>query len=160
MSVTTGVRRLLAACVLVLGLGACGGDDDGGVVADDPDAPVTGAPDPGGPAPDGGARIVTPTPGLDGVVRAALDSAVVLDDGRLEVRFYGGVQECYGVDHVDVAETDTEVTVSVFTGSRPEAAARACIEIAELQAVIVTLDAPLAERVVVDGSSGTPVTVG
>jgi hypothetical protein len=104
--------------------------------------------------------VVTPTPGLDGVVPAAIDSVVALDGAKLEVRFYSGVEDCYGVDRVDVEETDAEVTVSVFTGSRPEARDIACIEIAELVAVVLTLDAPLGDRVVVDGSSGAPVTVG
>ena len=154
------MTRLVIVATLLLGLTACGNEDDGGVVADDPDAPVTAPPDAGGPAPDGGARVVTPTPGLDGVVNAAIDSVVARAEDELEVRFYGGVAECYGVDRVEVTETDAEVTISVFTGSLPEAAGRACIEIAELQAVVVDLDAPLAGRAVVDGSSGAPVTVG
>ena len=104
--------------------------------------------------------MVVPTPGLDGVVRAAIDSAVVLDGTKLEVRFYSGVEDCYGVERVDVEESDAEVTVSVFTGSRPEARDLACIEIAELVAVVVTLDAPLGDRALVDGSSGASVSVG
>lgn len=130
----------------------------------DPDTPVSddgnsssgGGGDAGAPV-GGEARIVHPTPGLVGVVEATLDSAVLRDGNKVEARFYGGVADCYGVDHVDVVESPTDVTITVFTGSPPEAAARTCIEIAELQAVIVPLDAPLGDRVVLDGSSGAQV---
>jgi hypothetical protein len=104
--------------------------------------------------------VVTPTPGLDGVVPAAIDSARALDGDKLEVRFYSGVEDCYGLERVDLDETDTEVTVAVFTGSRPEARDVACIEIAELVSTVVTLDAPLGDRAVVDASTGAPVPLG
>ena len=159
------MKRLALVLVsfLLVGLAACGDDSDGS--ADDPDAPVTDAPgggDGGGDTTvpgDGGPGLVGPTPGLDGVVPAAIDSARSVADDKLEVAFYNGVPECYGVDRVEVDETDTEVTVSVFTGSLPLDGEVACIEIAVLQAVAVTLDAPLGERTLVDGSTGTEVAV-
>jgi hypothetical protein len=104
--------------------------------------------------------VVVPTPGLDGVVAAAIDSAVALDGSKLEVRFYSGVEDCYGLERIDVEETEADVTVAVFTGSRPEARDVACIEIAELVAAVVTLDAPLGDRAVLDASSGAEVPVG
>lgn len=158
------MKRLLLLTVLVLGPAACGSDDDE-VASNDPDTPVTQDPslvDPG-PGTDpgaGGAAILTPTPGLDNPNPAAIDSVHSTADNKLEVRFYNGVQECYGVDRVEVVETDTEVSLTVFTGSLPGNAARVCIDLAQLQAVAVTLDAPLGERAVVDGSSGAPVAVG
>lgn len=157
------MHRLLLIGVLLV-VAACGDDDVDVGSGGDPDTPVSNSPDPGAGAADsaggGDPRIVEPTPGLDGVVVNAIDSVVLRDDAELEVRFYGGVEECYGVDHVDVVETDVDVTVTVSTGSRPEAAGQACIEIAELQAVIVRLGQPLGDRAVIDGSSGSRVTDG
>ena len=119
--------------------------------------------DPGGggePPGDGGPLLVGPTPGLDGVVNVALDSAELVADDKLEVAFYNGVTECYGVDRVEVLETDDEVTISVFTGGLPLEGDVACIDLAQLQAVAVTLDAPLGDRPLIDGSSGAEVPVG
>ena len=125
----------------------------------DPNTPVSNDPgdDPAMDPANGEARIVSPTPGLTGVVESALDSALLRDGNKVEARFYGGVADCYGVDHVDVEETAAAVTITVFTGIPQEAIARSCIEIAELQAVIVPLGAPLGDRVVIDGSSGAQV---
>lgn len=171
------VRRplvLAVAILAVLGPVAACGDDDDAVVSDpgtrisEPapdDLPATLPGDDGnaagggddGDAGDGGPRVVNPTPGLDGVVPTALDSAVALPSDKVEVRFYGGVEGCHGVDHIEVEEAAESVTVTVFTGTPPEAAARACIEIAEFQAVIVALASPLAGRAIVDGSTGAEV---
>jgi hypothetical protein len=161
------VRRVLLLSIagLALLLAGCG-DDDGGVVAgDDLDAPVSDEPgtDPTSGSDDPGGddlRVVEPTPGLDGTVENAIDSASVLENDKLEVRFYNGVEDCYGLDRVEVEETATDVTVTVVTGSRPDVAGRACIEIAELVVTVVTLDAPLGERTLIDGSAGTAVTMG
>lgn len=160
------MKRLLAV-LLVLSFAACGYDDE--TTADGPDSPVTGAPDGDGGGDDGGGGdgggggndgLINPTPGLNGVTASAIDSAVLVADDKLEVAFFNGVRDCYGVDRVEVEETDVEVTVTVFTGTLPAAVGRACIEIAELQKVVVALDAPLGERTLVDGSGGTPVAVG
>jgi hypothetical protein len=156
------VKRLPFVLLLVsvlVGLGTGCGDDDES--ADDPDTPVTAGPGDGGGQPpgDGGPVLVGPTPGLDGVVAVAIDSAELVAEDKLEVAFYNGILECYGVDRVEVLETDTEVTVSVFTGSLPLDGDVACIDIAQLQAVAVTLDAPLGDRRLIDGSSGTEVPV-
>ena len=79
------------------------------------------------------------------------EKVVALDERTLEVRFWGGVEECYGVDRVDVEYGETDVTVTVFQGRVPTA--EACIEIAVLTAVRVTLDEPLAGRKIVDGAA-------
>jgi hypothetical protein len=49
------------------------------------------------------------------------------------------------------------VIVEVGVGSNPAAGAVACIEIAELQAVRLTLAEPLGDRAIVDASTGQPV---
>jgi hypothetical protein len=78
------------------------------------------------------------------------EKVVVLDERTLEVRFWGGVEECYGVDRVDVVYGETEVTATVYQGRVPTA--EVCIEIAVLTAVRVKLDEPLAGRTIVDGA--------
>jgi hypothetical protein len=160
---------VLVALLCPLGLlAACGDDDDGGAVGSstgDTSGSGSGSGDVATTAPDattvettpGGARVVNPTPGLNGVNETALDSVVSQPNNKLEVRFYGGVVDCYGVDHIDVEEADDAVTITVYTGTPPAAAATSCIDIAELQAVIVALASPLGERHIIDGSSGAEV---
>ena len=153
-------RTPVLAVAFAVGLlvAACGSEDNGGVIVGDPNAPVTAPAGSQDTVPPGGeAVLVEPRPGLDGVSITAIDSAVLVDDTTLEVRFYNGVQPCNGVDHVTVDETPTGVTVEVRVGSNPDAGGVACIEIAELQGVRVTLDAPLGDRAVVDASTGQPV---
>lgn len=155
-------RRTTAVLVAALASGllavGCNSEDNGGVIAGDPNTPVTSPPgsDDTSPPAGGGARLVEATPGLDGVAVTAIDSVVVIDDTTLEIRFYNGVEPCYGVDHVTVDETPTAVTVEVGVGSNPDAGGVACIEIAELQGVRVSLTAPLGDRAVIDASTGAP----
>jgi hypothetical protein len=160
------MRRSLVVLLALLSplglLAACGDDDDGGAVGSSGGDPGTGAVETTVPATTvettpGGARVVNPTPGLNGVNPTALDSVVQQPNNKLEVRFYGGVVDCYGVDHIDVQEADDAVTVTVFTGTPPAAANTACVDLAELQAVIVALASPLGERHIIDGSSGADV---
>jgi hypothetical protein len=92
-----------------------------------------------------------PRPGLVDVRPNPFDAVEVLDEKTIEVRFYGGVEECYGVDRVDVEYGVTEVTVTVHQGRVPTA--EVCIEIAVLTAVRVTLNEPLAGRKIVDGAA-------
>jgi hypothetical protein len=145
--------------MVVAGLTACGSEDTGGAVVADGDTPVTSPPGTGGGDDGvGGARLVEPTPGLDNVVTAAIDSVAVIDPATLEVRFYNGVEPCYGVDHVTVvADTADSVTIEVGVGSNPDAGDVACIELAELQGVRLALAAPLGERAMVDAATGQPV---
>jgi hypothetical protein len=157
-------RAGFAALIVVLtspvvaGLTACGSEDTGGAVVGDGDTPVTSPPDTGGDDGVAGARLVEPTPGLDNVVTAAIDSVAVIDAATLEVRFYNGVEPCYGVDHVTVvADTADAVTIEVGVGSNPDAGDVACIELAELQGVRLALTAPLGERAVLDAATGQPV---
>jgi hypothetical protein len=161
------MRRLLAVLLLpLLLLAACGDDGaDQTVTDDDPtsDVPDPGDPtDPGATEPPAGTDPVTPTPGLLDPRPTAIDSVAVAaggDGDKLEVSFYNGVRECYGLDRVEVDESDDSVTIGVFTGSLPPGD-QVCIEIAELQVTVVALDAPLGDRVVVDASTGAAVPVG
>jgi hypothetical protein len=158
-------RRLASVALVVVAaaLAACGSEEDGGAIVGGGDTPVTSPPDTGGGGSGGGAGVggallVEPTPGLDNVVTAAIDSVAVIDPATLEVHFYNGVEPCYGVDHVAVvADTAESVTVEVGVGSNPDAGDVACVELAQLQGVRLALAGPLGERAVVDASTGQPV---
>ena len=67
------------------------------------------------------------------------------DPNAVLVRFYGGVQECFGA-RASAVETADRVTVTLELGNQPDAGDQACIEIAEAQELVVTLDAPVGER--------------
>jgi hypothetical protein len=72
---------------------------------------------------------------------------------RLRIEFYGGVEECEGLDRVVVEESRDAVTVTLFVGRVPTA--EVCIEIAVLKWVTVRVDAPISGREIVDGAAGT-----
>ena len=91
---------------------------------------------------------VEPADDLVGAVVATPTELVVDpdDDAVVLVRFYGGVQDCYGADVTVVRADDSVVEIRLETGSRPEAVDQACIEIAEAQELAVALDAPVGDR--------------
>ena len=154
MESTVRVRAVACAIAGVLLLGACAGRGENRPAAGrpDPDSGVsTTVPSPSSPAPEPTPLLVTPRPGLVDVRPNPYEKVVVLDERTLEVRFWGGVEECYGVDRVDVEYGAKEVTVTVYQGRVPTA--EACIEIAVLTAVRVKLEEPLAGRKIVDGGA-------
>jgi hypothetical protein len=61
------------------------------------------------------------------------------------VHFTTGTPECYGV-HATVTETPDAVSIELHSGTRPEAAERACIMIAVSGTLDVPLNAPLGTR--------------
>jgi hypothetical protein len=131
---------LLAGCAERTGIGAGPG----------PDSPVTSAPSPG-PTGTDGALEVTPRPGLVDVRPQRWEQADAVGPRRVRVEFYGGVEECEGLDHVDVEETAETVTITLFVGRVPEA--EVCIEIAVLKSVTVEVEESLRGRELVDGSA-------
>lgn len=124
-----------------------------------PNAVVSYTPCPGDeePVPSdpyAGARKVEPTPGMANLHPIGFDKVVVGDDDRtLTIFFWSGVEPCYVLDHVDVAETPDTITITLFQGNDPSAGDVACIEIAELKKVVVQLDAPVAGRAIEDGAA-------
>ena len=66
-------------------------------------------------------------------------------DDAVSVRFTSGTPECYGA-HATAVETPESVTVDLTTGTRADAADRACIMIALFGALEVPLTAPLGDR--------------
>ena len=119
---------------------------------DTPDCNDTDLGGSGVPSPE--PQIVEPTPGMINVNPTAFDAATIGDDDiTLTITFWSGVEPCAVLDHVDVAYGTDAVTVTLYQGSDPNAGDVACIEIAVLKQVTVTLNQPLAARDIVDGTS-------
>jgi len=100
-------------------------------------------------------KIIMPSPGLTDVRATAWRRATPSSDGMvLTVDFWGS--PCLSIDHVNVKETPSTVTVTLYEGMLPSMVGSACPEIAVLEAVRVQLSSPLGDRTVVDGAPGTP----
>ena len=77
---------------------------------------------------------------------------------QLRLHYTIGVPECYGtIDDPVVEETETSVTVTLTRVEPRSTGDVACIEIALLKKVTITLDRPLDGRLVRDGSFGGAV---
>jgi hypothetical protein len=131
-------------------LASCG-TRSAGPAAPGPNSPVTSSPVSPGPVPSPTPRLLRPEPGLVDVRAQPWDSSEVLGPRRVQVTFYGGVEACYGLDRVEVRERPERVAITVFLGRKPKA--EVCIDLAELQAARVTLDEPVGDRKIVDGSA-------
>jgi hypothetical protein len=144
---TPVVAALLAGSIL---LTSCAGLRDDGAAAPGPDTPISSTPDPSAPPGKPTPLLVEPRPDLVDIRPQPWDKARVIDPRTVEVRFYGGIEECYGVARVDVDYRKRSVVITVYGGRVPTA--EVCIEIAVLKAVRVDLTEPLAGRRVVDGA--------
>lgn len=138
----TGAARLRAMRLPVLAVccvlaGACG---PGG--ADVPALPEEPTPV--------GATVFTARDDLVEPHPIPLRSWTRVDDDRIAVHFETGTPACFGVD-VTVGESDSAVTVALRGGTLPEAVDRACIMIAVTGVLELTLQAPLADRIVTAG---------
>jgi hypothetical protein len=131
----------------------CGEPSDG----TDPDTPVSSCPvdeEPRTTDPGDDAEPVEPRPGMIGVAPIPFDHVDVgTDDRTLTVFFWSGVEPCYVLDHVDVQEGPTAITITLFQGSDPEVTNVACIDIALLKKVVVQVDEPVGARRIVDGTT-------
>jgi hypothetical protein len=150
-------RQGLATLAAIAGvvLAACGalGSDTARPGAPAPDSPVTASPvDPNSPIPSPTPKLVEPQAGLTDVRPQPWESVEPLGPRTLQVAFYSGVHECYGVDRVEVDYRSKVVAVTLFIGRVP--GNQVCVEIAEYQAVEVELDEPLGGREIVDGAAG------
>ncbi|HYI22663.1 MAG TPA: hypothetical protein VEX62_08515 [Candidatus Limnocylindrales bacterium] len=92
-----------------------------------------------------GATPVEPVPGVVDAIPHAWDHIDVAADGRtITVYYWGGVDSCYGLDRVDTTFKDGVLNVTVFEGRLGNLPAdTACIEIAVLKSVTLTLDQPV-----------------
>ena len=124
-------------------------------VAAEPGAPVAsgepGADEPGAPSDGGGGRVDSGT--------IAVDSFYRYDATHLALNYANGVPECYGAAGTPrVEETADAVVVTIPRTPVRTDGKRACIDIALLGTLDITLDAPLAGRPVLDGArDGAPV---
>jgi hypothetical protein len=141
------VATVLVAIAL---LTSCAGLREGGAAAPGPDTPVSSTPDPGATPRKPTPQLIEPRTGLVDIRPQPWDKARVLDQRTVEVRFYGGVEECYGLARVDVDSRKRSVVITLHAGRVPTA--EVCIEIAVLKAVRVNLTEPLAGRRLVDGA--------
>lgn len=154
MGMRSTVIALLAASLV---LAACGspaesGGPGAGASSPGPDTPTSSTPDPGEPVPSPSPSRVEPRPGQTDVREIGWDTYTRLGPRRLEVTFSSGIEPCYVLDHVDVSETESKITITLFEGRTPTEEDIACIEIAVLKSVVVELDSPLGDRKVKDGT--------
>ena len=134
------MRRLLLLAALLLP--AC---------SDGVRPPVTAAPTiPAAPA------LTVPRPGgLVGLDPSPWHDATYVDPWTFDVHWTAGVEECYRLSEVRVAETATTVTVTLVVGSpRPPSGTQVCRAIGVNARTRVTLTEPLRERRLVDGARG------
>ena len=141
------MKPLLAAA-LALALAGCGGTAPPGSAPDSPVTAPTGAMPPVSPSP----VLVEPRDGLVDVRPIPWRRARPVGARTLRVEFTSGVEECYGLDRVEVRSGPRAVTVTLYEGRVPSA--EVCIEIAVAKAVQVRLDEPLGDRDIRDGARG------
>jgi hypothetical protein len=97
------------------------------------------------------ASYLEPQSGLEALRPAELIAVVeTADPNQAQVVFWAGSQECEGLDHVTVDETDEQVAIDVVVGRRVPADT-ACVDIARRYTTTIELDQPLGDREVVDG---------
>ena len=144
------VRTAAAFLAASLLLASCAGLGDDSAVGPGPDSPISSTPDPGDVPTKSTPTQVKPRAGLVDVRPQPWDEARVVDRRTVEVRFYGGVEECYGLARVDVDYRKRSVVITLHTGR--VSTAEVCIEIAVLKAVRVKLAEPLRGRPLVDGA--------
>jgi hypothetical protein len=137
------------AAILLLALVSCARPTPVTPGGPGPDSPVTSTP--GSPVPAPTALPVSPRPGLVDIRPHVWDRAEQVGPARLRLEFYGGVEECEGLDRVEVEESEEAVTVTVFVGRVPTA--EVCIEIAVLKSVTVLVDGPISGREIIDGAA-------
>lgn len=107
----------------------------------------------GGPPPPEEGLLVEPRDDLVGVTPTPWEAVAPTDDAQtvLAVSWTGGNQDCFGLDRVDVVETDEAVTLTVHTGQVAEDVA--CTMEAVYTTAEVTLSEPLGPRSILDGAS-------
>jgi hypothetical protein len=106
------------------------------------------------PCPDDGAagpQEVEPQEGLVDVRTQGWNRAKVSNGGRrLTLIFWHGIEECYGVDRVEVAYDEDAIAATLFTGNNP--ASEVCIDLAVKKSVAVDLEERVAGRPIQDGA--------
>lgn len=154
---------LFLAALLGVACGEPAADVDvgGSPVADDPSAeeptsgpgsPVQSSPGVVAPEPGPQASPVEPQPGQQDVRAVGWDAAKPLGENEVRIRYWSGIEPCYVLDRVEVDYRQNAVEITLFEGHAPTEEDVACIELALLKQVTVTLDEPLGGRKVTDGT--------
>jgi hypothetical protein len=140
MTVLLVLALVAAACGVESGAlgGAQTPDDDTGVVA-----PGNGSVSPGDHD-ISWSRVEGRFDLVDGRIGYVHDVVVDPDDDRvILVRFFGGVEECYGANATLISHTADEIVVQLEVGSVPHGdETGACIDIAMAQEIALHLDRP------------------
>jgi hypothetical protein len=105
----------------------------------------------------------TPSPGSKSWIahRVRIDSYYASDARHLAINYTTGVPACYGhIRTPRVQESRTAVTVTLVRSLPKVPREVACIDMALVKSVRITLAAPLGDRVVRDGASGSVVRPG
>ena len=128
------------------------GSSPGSTGPDEPAVDEPGAVEPGGPASPPG----SPSDGGGGTADSgtiAVDSFYAYDATHLALNYANGIPECYGAAGTPRVEESADAVVVTIPRTPVRAdGKRACIDIALLGTVDITLDAPLAGRRVLDGA--------
>jgi hypothetical protein len=125
-------------------------------------SPPSAGSEPGSPGSDlpGNDDPVSPAPGGGDVDEGTIAATGYhqYDETRLALVYTNGVPECYGTAGTPrVEETDRAVVVTIPRTPPTGDKDTACIDIALIEKVDITLDAPLGDREVRDGSRGGAV---
>lgn len=138
---------LLLIATTTLLIAACGGAANG--AAGSPEEPVSA---PAQHDSDGGgsrAELREPEEGLVDV-RPRMFNRHRAEGRKVTLLYWSGVDECYGLDRIEIRERPRKVVLTIFEGRHPEA--EVCTEQAVKVRSIATLQRPLGDRRVVDGS--------
>jgi hypothetical protein len=93
---------------------------------------------------------VEPRDGLVDIRHTFWDKDKKRSGSSVDLYFWSGVEECYGVDHVEVIYKDRVIKLTIYEGHDP--AAETCIELAVRKVIRVELDEPIGNRALVDGA--------
>ena len=105
----------------------------------------------------------TPSPGSKSWIahRVRIDSYYPYDARHLAINYTTGVPACYGHIRTPRVQQDRAAVTVTLVRSLPRVPhGVACIDMALVKAVRITLAAPLGDRVVRDGTSGSVVRPG
>ncbi len=132
---------------------ATSGTQDGPGMVDD------GATSGGSDAPAGKIRgdapaiELTPKAGQENLRKVSFTDAGKIAADTLRINFTSGVEPCDVLDHIDVVETKTSVTITLWMGNAPGKGDTACPALARFAYTDIDLDAALGDRKIVDGAA-------
>ncbi len=129
-----------------LAMGAPGALAQGDSSAPNPGTGVQVSPGPGGPRTfEDAATPVVPRPGsVTDPTPTAWDHVTISPDGRtLTVFFWSGAEACYGLDHVELADIEGTLSITLFAGFRADAANVRCREMAQLYSTVIEVATPV-----------------